>query len=158
MEVWIKYGTTNYSVSNTGKVMNHKTGRILKTFIIKGYRCINLSIKGDYKPYTIRSLVAQLFLGYDPSSDLVVKYKDYNTRSDSADNLLIVTKRESCDRKHIPHTSVYTGVHWYTRDECWHATITVDGGSKHLGYFEDEEEAHKAYEEELLRINKQQKR
>lgn len=41
--------------------------------------------------------------------------------------------------------SGFKGVSWRERNKKWHATIRLDGRSKHLGYFGTAEEAHHAY-------------
>jgi len=43
------------------------------------------------------------------------------------------------------NTSGYKGVCWYKRGNKWRAQIGINGKLKHLGYFEDKEEAAKAY-------------
>lgn len=45
------------------------------------------------------------------------------------------------------NTSGVTGVNFYRRKRKWSASITVDGRSKHLGYFEQKTEAIKARRE-----------
>jgi hypothetical protein len=45
-------------------------------------------------------------------------------------------------------TSHYRGVCWYKNSKKWVATITYDGKQHNLGYFEDEEEAARAYDKE----------
>ena len=48
-------------------------------------------------------------------------------------------KRENC-------SSVYIGVCWFKRDKKWVAQIKINGKSKHLGYFDNELEAHLVYQ------------
>jgi hypothetical protein len=43
-------------------------------------------------------------------------------------------------------SSKYRGVTWHKSGNKWTAQITYDGKNHHLGYFEDEEEAAKAYD------------
>jgi hypothetical protein len=43
-------------------------------------------------------------------------------------------------------TSTYRGVSWYKNDNKWQATIKFNGKNRYLGYFENEEEAAKAYD------------
>ena len=46
-------------------------------------------------------------------------------------------------------TSAFVGVHWARKEQRWRAMIRGTGGKKkHLGYFDDEEEAARAYENE----------
>lgn len=55
-------------------------------------------------------------------------------------------------RKKIKHAGVgrsskYVGVSWKTEYERWVATIMVRRSAHHLGYFDDEEAAARAYDE-----------
>ena len=48
----------------------------------------------------------------------------------------------------------FVGVSWYMRDKKWTAQITIDGKFKHLGYFDDENEAAYKYDEQAALLNK----
>ena len=48
--------------------------------------------------------------------------------------------------------SIYKGVAWFTRDECWRAYIVMDAKQIHLGYFATEVEAAEAYDESARRL------
>jgi hypothetical protein len=48
--------------------------------------------------------------------------------------------------KYINKVSKFKGVTWHSRDNKWQAQITVDGMSKHLGYFKSEEAAARKYD------------
>lgn len=43
-------------------------------------------------------------------------------------------------------TSQFKGVHFWKRDNNWRASIKLDGKTKHIGYFDTEEAAAKAYD------------
>jgi hypothetical protein len=49
-------------------------------------------------------------------------------------------------------TSKFKGVRWQKRDKKWEARIRNNGKLKFLGYFDDEEEATRAYDEEARKI------
>ena len=53
------------------------------------------------------------------------------------------------DRVSIPDKgkSAFTGVCWDKRADKWVAQIQKDGKSSHLGYFDDEEESARKYDE-----------
>lgn len=48
------------------------------------------------------------------------------------------------------HSSRYKGVCWETRKRRWRAYVTVDGVSRHLGYFNSETDAACAYDRAAL--------
>ena len=41
--------------------------------------------------------------------------------------------------------SIYKGVHWFSRDSKWRASIQIEGKKHFLGSHEVEEDAYKAY-------------
>ena len=55
-------------------------------------------------------------------------------------------------------TSRYRGVSWYKRDGKWQAQLRVDGKEQHLGYFEDEEAAARAWDDALREHGLQEER
>lgn len=48
---------------------------------------------------------------------------------------------------------IVSTVSWFSRDKKWQAGIYINGFSKNLGRFNNEYEAHIAYENELNSIN-----
>lgn len=56
---------------------------------------------------------------------------------------LATTSQNNRNRRPMPgYTSPYKGVHWLASRNRWRARL----GHKHLGYFEDEQEAARAYD------------
>ena len=54
-----------------------------------------------------------------------------------------------------PHRpSKYVGVSWNKRDKKWKAEITINGKIKHLGYYHDEKEAARIYDEQAALLGK----
>lgn len=77
-----------------------------------------------------------------------VDHIDGNGLNNCKSNLRIVTPQQnSFNRKYTFGTSMYKGVSWNKRDDFWQATIKYNGKSKMLGYFKDEMDAAKAYNE-----------
>jgi hypothetical protein len=50
--------------------------------------------------------------------------------------------------------SKFVGVSWFMRDNKWKASIQIDGKQKTLGYFHDEKEAARKYDEQAALLNK----
>lgn len=76
-----------YEVSNTGKIRNAKTGRILKTYINeKGYETVTLRKNNRQQNIKVHRIVADAFCEqyYD---DLDVMHVDENRLNNHADNL-----------------------------------------------------------------------
>lgn len=90
-EIWknIPGISTNYSVSNLGRVMN--CGRILQSKSSKGQDSVCLPFKGKIGVFEVRQLIAYAFLDYDIFSmrrpQLI--HKDGNIKNIHLDNLAI---------------------------------------------------------------------
>ena len=81
-EIWKKVlGHPNYSVSNTGKIRNDKTGRILKPSMVNGYFYVAL----NKKKYKIHRLVATAFVE-NPKKLPYINHIDKNKTNNNANN------------------------------------------------------------------------
>jgi len=158
-----------YQVSDLGRVkslgrikLNHgKNPFFSKEKILKGslntcgYRHVGLSSMGITKKRTVHQLVAIAFLYHIPNGmKFVVNHKNFIITDNRKLNLEIVTNRENANKKHIPHSSKYTGVCWEKRRNKWISYITIDCKFKFLGYFDDEKKASNAYQTALNNLVK----
>ena len=120
----------------------------------KGYRLVNLYRNGKGKTMKVHRLVATAFV---PSEDGLeqVDHIDQNKTNNAAWNLRWASSAQNKANvaRRRTNTSGYIGVTWNKQTGKWRATISVDGKTKHLGYFDDILEAAKAYDEraKLLR-------
>lgn len=81
----------------------------------------------------------------NPGKGFEVDHIDGYGLNNQRSNLRIVTHRINChNSRHFPGTSKYKGVS--KSDKKWRAMIRNDGRKIHLGYFETEIEAAKAYD------------
>lgn len=81
---------------------------------------------------------------------LVVDHINYNGLDNRKANLRLATRRQNSlhvIRTMNPGSSKYKGVSWYTGKKRWGAQITSNGKTTFLGYFDDEIEAAKAYDQ-----------
>lgn len=108
IEIWVdliyKGKSTNYWISTTGKIMNKKTGIILRTFISNsGYERATIYIDGTSHKVSIHRYVSMAFipipkkykklgLGY---KDLVPNHKDGNKLNNQLYNLEWLTVRDN---------------------------------------------------------------
>ena len=164
-EIWkdVKDYEGCYQVSNFGNVRSLKKKHYLKLLrpsiskrIGRGYYQVVLSKNGKQKTFKVHVLVASAFIGYVPNglnSGPVVDHIDNNPLNNSLDNLQIISNRvnSSKDRN---GTSKYVGVSYDFNRRKWSARLKHNGKYLFLGRFDDEYEAHLAYQDKLKQINK----
>jgi len=167
-EIWedIPNYEGSYQISNLGRVKslprkkcNHKFCYITKEIILKnaigthGYYYVRLSNNNIPKNYTIHKLVAICFLNHVPNGyNMVVNHKDFNKLNNHVDNLEIVTHRENTNMKHIKSSSQYVGVNFHKQSKKFESRIFLNGKRIHLGVFNNEYDAHIAYQNKLKEI------
>jgi hypothetical protein len=86
---------------------------------------------------------------------LVVDHIDHNFWNNRKSNLRVCTFAQNCRNikarsmnyaRSKRKTSKFKGVHWHKRCRKWAAQITCNNKTRHLGYFEDQAEAARAYD------------
>lgn len=156
-EIWKTIeGFEDYQISNFGRVksLKLKKEKILKHgFDRYGYAIFNLCKDGKCKTTYIHQLVAISFLNHIKCGyKLVINHKDLNKLNNHIDNLEIVTARYNNSHKGKKHSSIYTGVCWDKYANKWKSGIRINGKSKHIGYFNNEYDAHIAYQNKLKEL------
>jgi hypothetical protein len=83
-----------------------------------------------------------------PAEDMVCDHIDGNGLNNTKNNLRFLSRSQNSRNrhKHKNNSSSYVGVCWHKGRNRWVSRIKRDGKSIHLGYFAEEEKAHKAYE------------
>jgi hypothetical protein len=153
-----------YQISSLGNVkslpreiFNCRRSYISKEKILKpskdgwGYLKVVLYYNGSKKNFKIHQLVAMAFLNHKPdgTQNLVVDHINDVKTDNRVENLQIVTQRYNCCKTQGRYTSKFKGVDWFKKRNKWRAAITINGKRKHLGLFNCEEEAAKAYQNKL---------
>lgn len=90
---------------------------------------------------------------YFPGIDL---YRNFPSSSVAAEYTVVsvIEKHSSVSgQKRGKGTSQYLGVSWFKRDACWKAFIYVDKKQKHLGYYQSEIDAARAYNVAALKYH-----
>ena len=141
-----------YRISNQGRVVSLKYGktRIRKLcFQRDGYLQIALFKNKRTKFFLIARLVAQHFLP-DWDKSLQVDHINGVKTENHLDNLRMVTcsqNHRSFQKKPKGTASKFRGVSFHKRDRRWTAYFRDSNGKqKHLGCFDDEEEAARAWD------------
>lgn len=168
-EIWkpIKGFEGYYKVSNCGRaksvqriVKNSNTStRIVKERILKsaigshGYLAVRLSKNGKTKVFTIHVLVATAFKDHIPNGHkIVVDHIDGNKLNNYIDNIQLITHRKNLSKDKSGYSSKYIGVCRDKTNNKWMASIGVGGKNKHLGRFDNELDAYKAYKNALKQV------
>lgn len=169
MEKWrdVKGYEGLYQISNYGRVkslfrkVNCKGGkfrnvpeRIMKTYInSKGYEHLILHKYNTDKTITIHKLIAISFFNCVLiNQKLVIDHKDNNKLNNNLWNLQIITNRKNTSKDRKNGTSKYVGVCWYKKYNKWRASIYIKNKQIFLGYFINELDAAKAYQDKLKEI------
>lgn len=171
MEIWkdlVNYEDL-YQVSNFGSVkakprewFSGKNGCLKRShngFLMKlknckdGYISVTLCKDGNVKTHLVHRLVAYSFLNLDPKDkELVVDHIDHNRANNALDNLRLISQRQNTTKSHITSSSKYVGVHFHNYSNKWQSQIAYNKKRIHLGIFETEEQASRAYQLALKQI------
>jgi hypothetical protein len=148
-------GYINYQVSNLGRVRNASTGKILKEGNMKsGYKNIVLCKEGKTRTHFVHRLVASEFLE-NTENKAYVDHVDHDKSNNCVSNLRWATPAENHMNMHQKRTNVssqYKGVYWSKQKNKWHASIRLDGKVKHLGFYDEEQDAAQAYNAKALEL------
>jgi hypothetical protein len=104
-----------------------------------GYAATSVGGRGDSRGI----LMHRLILGLGPESRLFADHINHDRRC----NLRTVTPSQSMmNVRARGGSSPLKGVHWHRGARTWRAMIQVDHKSMHIGYFDTEEAAARAYD------------
>jgi len=149
-----------YEVSDLGRVKSlakcGKQERILKPKIRKdGYLGITLTHNKKQNVFPIHRLVLQTF---QPTKKyLICDHKNHIKNDNRLCNLRWATISENTrfQKKRKGLTSKYIGVSWAKGNNKWRAMCSIENKLQHIGLFDDEREAGKAYNEFIIKHNLQ---
>ena len=107
-------------------------------FIQHGY--IQTMVSGKY--YCNHRLIWQMFNGTIPDG-MMIDHIDGNPANNHIDNLRIATRNQNQHNRKINknNTSGVKGVTWHKSMNCWQAQIQANNQKRHLGYFNNVEDA-----------------
>ena len=156
-----------YQVSNLGRVrslpkvwisayggVRKHNGKIMKLQMNKfGYFSIRFFKNGIGKTMRVHQLVAMAFLGHKPCGyKLVIDHINDNPSDNRVENLQIVTVRFNTHKTQGKYSSKYKGVWFNKRSNKFESRIKINYHYKYLGAFENEYDAHLAYENALQNL------
>ena len=141
-------GYDNYEISNLGNVRNIDTGKILKPCInSSSYYHVSLYKKGIEKTLMIHRLVGLYFIP-NPENLREIDHIDRIRTNNSITNLRWVS--HSNNNRNRPKfknsSSKFMGVSFHKANGKYVAHIKFDNKVKHIGYYDKEEEAGRAFD------------
>lgn len=97
--------------------------------------------------YGTHRIVYALATGADPA-EMHIDHIDGNGQNNSPSNLRLATNAENLRNRgtYRNNTSGRKGVSWYKPDRKWQAYISFNGRMRHIGYFNDIDDAAAAYD------------
>lgn len=136
-----------YQVSSDGRVRSLRYGKqkILKEWNSNGYRYVGLCKDGQNKQ-KVHRLVAKAFLGL---KDELVDHKNRVTTDNRVVNLRLCTMSQNLGNTKIRRdkkASKFKGVTKESGVKKWRVQITFNKVRRHIGVFDTELEAARAYE------------
>ena len=134
-----------YLARNDGKIINKKTGRILKPSITRGYERLVLYKNKKPKNLLVHRLIAESFMGILKDKE-IINHRNGNKLDNNFTNLEICSYLEnSCHAsKRKNKTSKYIGVCFDKSTNKWLAQINVGNVNRKLGRFNIEIDAYLA--------------
>jgi hypothetical protein len=159
-ERWLPIvGYENYEVSDLGRVKslarNGTKGGILKYAINQGYLRVCLSKNNKNKNVVIHRLVLQAF--QPTEEDLECDHINHIKSDNRLCNLRWATKSQNVrfQKKREGCSSQYRGVINTYRKTPWRASCRLNGKIIHIGTFDDEHDAGRAYNDFIIKHNLQ---
>jgi hypothetical protein len=147
-------GFSNYSISNIGNVKNNNTNKILKYRMFGLYYGVDLYNNNIPTKFYIHILLAEIFIPKIEGKN-IVDHIDRNKLNNNLDNLrwtnISGNSRNQIKRKGC--SSKYKCVSFDKTKKKWGCKISINNKTKHIGYFNKEEDAALAYNNFVIENN-----
>jgi hypothetical protein len=126
---------------------NRKIGKYLTPLNMDGYYKVKLYNQNGFKVIPIAKILYCCLNNLSLDEIISIDHIDRNRKNDNVSNLRLASQSEQCINKNKQNncSSNYKGVNWRKDRKKWQAYITCNKKTKHLGYYETEEAAAIAY-------------
>lgn len=147
LDRYVKHSVANVNILRKGKIIIGCIDNI-------GYRHVSLYKNKKGKTFKIHKLVATAFLNHTPCGHkLVVDHINNNKLDNRVNNLQLISSRENSTKENRGDSN-YIGVGYHKSSSKWRSRIQINGINKNLGLFNNEFDAHLAYQKELIKLSK----
>lgn len=151
-EIWMPVVgyETKYKISSIGRLKNIRTDHLKKPQkTMRGYTDYGLWDGNKKKLIKAHKMVWYAFAGEIPSG-MQINHINGNKRDNRIENLEIVSGRDNVNHAHLgrKQSSMFPGVHKYKGR--WQAACTIEGKQRHIGRYDTEIEAARAYMDFLM--------
>ena len=138
-------GELTWKESTKGRGHVHKKGDLVGCINGNGYYTTSVTLYKKSKALQCHRIAWFIYYGYLPNN---IDHINMDRVDNKIANLRDCTNQENMmNRKSFRgSSSKYKGVSFHKRDKKWTAQIRFKGKLRHLGYFDLEADAHKAYE------------
>lgn len=108
----------------------------------------------DGKKPLLHRVIMSRIIGRELLASERVDHIDGNPLNNVRQNLRLATDTQNAwnTKMRSTNTSGYKGVYWHKARNKWCAWITCQGKRRYLGYFDDIEDAHRAYEDAARKL------
>jgi hypothetical protein len=155
MEEWKNIDKSFYSVSSLGNIKNNNTNRLLKSKFDKdGYIYYHININNRQKAFRIHRLLGNYFIPNLNNLPLIDHIN--NIRNDNRlENLRWISYSNNVvnSLKCKNSSSIYKGVCYLKHRNRFQAYISVNKKQLRIGYFKNEIDAVKAYNQYVIDNN-----
>ncbi len=123
----------------------------------RGYRVHRKTSRklGKQKTQYLSRVIMERVLGKSLSSSEIVDHYNRNPLDNRRENLRLANKSNNgCNRtKQANNSSGFKGVSWISEKEKYKSSITVNGKTVFLGYYDDPIKAAEAYDVEAVELH-----
>lgn len=123
-----------------------------QSFSKKKYLRTTITINQKTRSRATHVLVAITFLNHIPNlgkKSVVDHIKNEERTNNQLSNLQIITSRHNTSKDRVNNSSKYTGVSWSKEKRKFVSAIKINKKQNQLGYFNNEYDAHLAYQKAL---------
>lgn len=105
-----------------------------------------MNVGGRQKTAFMHRIILERKIGRELVGGEFPDHINHDGLNNCRDNLRVATSSQNnASRRKWQGSSIYKGVCWHKHVKKWNAKIRINGQRIHLGYFDTEADAHRAY-------------